>query len=98
MMEDYRELAADCLGLTLSAPEETVEERLADQWGVDIASFAEIADVLLVRTRPFPSGLIEGELIQAYVRPSNDGKALQAFVRRIIPPGDDWTDSRVGKR
>lgn len=97
-MEQYIELAAACLGLPLSASEETVQEKLEDRWGVDIADFSEIADTLLTKTKPFPSPLIEGELVQAFVRPSNDGKALQAFIRRIIPPGQDWTDERAGQR
>ena len=84
--------------MPLSTPDEVVEEQLADQWDVSIGSFAEIADALLCRTRPFPSSLIEGELIQAFVRPTADGKVLEAFIRRIIPPGADYTDDRVGKR
>ena len=59
-MEEYTELAAACLGLPLSTQAETVEEKLSDQWRVDISSFAEIADALLVKTRPFPSELVEG--------------------------------------
>ena len=97
-MEEYLELAAACLGLPLTTQEETVVDKLMDRWGIDIDSFAEIADALLVKTRPFPSELMEGELIQAFLRPDEERKALVAFIRRVIPPGEDWTNERAGRR
>ena len=97
-MDEYLALAAACLGMPGAAQEDEVTERLEERWGVDIAGFSEIADALLVRTRPFPSELVEGELIQAYVRPSENRQALLSYVRRIIPPGEDWTDERAGRR
>ena len=93
---DYEELAAYVLNMPLfdGAVEDAdyddwcagVEEVLQANWGIDLTTWQEIVDVLLPCTPMFPSALRPGEMIQAFMRPSDDGKASIGMVRRIIPP------------
>ena len=85
-MDEYKELAAAVMGLPLDTDEDEIESQLFDRFGVDLGSWTEIVDGLLPWTPCFPSLLVPGEMIQAIIRPTDDGKAAQAFVRWIIPP------------
>ena len=84
-MDDYTELAAAALGLPLSTPEEIVEAGLLDRFGLDLGVWSEVVDAMLPFTPQFPSQLVPGEMIQTFLRVSDDGRASQAMVKRIIP-------------
>ena len=98
-MDDYIELAAYALNMPLFDWDGAdadydewsagVEDVLQDTWGIGSDVWQEIVDVLLPCTPMFPSALIPGEMIQAFMRPSDDGKASIGMVRRIIPPAKD---------
>ena len=89
-MNEYTDLAATMMDID-TTDEATVEERvetaLLDRYDIDLTKFVDLVDDLLPFTMPFPSALVEGKRIQAFVEedPSSPG-VYNAFVRKTIPP------------
>ena len=84
-IEDAQELAAYMVG---KDPEDYdgICERLEQKYLIEYECFEALVNDLVTLTVPFESSLVKGELIQAFVRRSDDGKALNALLRVIIPP------------